>query len=77
MYRQRDKVGFTEKRGIPINSVVGYVKHVYLLTWEVGLLNVYILHHAHQGFYYIDALNALLCCYLRVSRAHTNNKHQH
>ncbi len=22
MYRQRDKVGFTEKRGIPINSVV-------------------------------------------------------
>jgi hypothetical protein len=46
-----------------------------MLTWEV-LLNVYILHHAHQGFYYIDALNALLCCYLRVSRAHTNNKHQ-
>jgi hypothetical protein len=43
-----------------------------MLTWEV-LLNVYILHHAHQGFYYIDALNALLCCYLRVSRAHTNN----
>jgi hypothetical protein len=76
MYRQRDKVGFTEKRGIPINSVV-YKTCISDADMGGILLNVYILHHAHQGFYYIDALNALLCCYLRVSRAHTNNKHQH